>query len=195
MLRNTETGRTEAMDETMSKKWMMKTAGTRRRGGVNVRLIVFLAVIALLVGAPITWYLREQFTGGIEHLSDGTLAVDLKAISTFPFDQQYGTLQDIPEQFRALDGKRVRVEGQIWAPNSASNRLRSFDLCYSIAKCCFSGPPQIQHFVQSRVAEGKTVPYIDGQVRAVGTLHVKVQRDGDKITSVYQLDIDHLEPA
>lgn len=174
---------------------MQTTVKTPWRQRVNFRLLFFSAIVLFLIGATMYPYLKMQFTGGIEHLSDGTVKVDLKAISTFPFDQKNGTIDDVPVQFRALDGKRVLVEGEIWAPNSASGRLRQFELVYSIAKCCFSGPPQIQHFVQSQVVDGKGVPFYDGLVRAVGTLRVDVKRDGGKVVSVYQLEIERLEPA
>lgn len=162
---------------------------------INVRLIVFAAIILVPILSLTYLYLKTNLTGGVEHLSDGTVKVDLKSISTFSFDQNNGTLEDVPALYRQLDGKRVVVEGEIWAPNSASNRLRQFELVYSIAKCCFSGPPQIQHFVQSQVVDGKTVPYYSGLVRAVGILHVDVVRQGGKVVSVYQLDIEHLEPV
>jgi hypothetical protein len=73
-------------------------------------------------------------------------------------------------------------------------RISNFDLCYSIAKCCFNGPPQVQHFVKSTVVNGKKVPYYDGLVRVTGTLHVNVKTDElGKVASVYQLDVERVD--
>jgi len=160
---------------------------------INFRMIIFAAVVLALVGAPVYIYLDSRLSGGIKNHGD-YLEVDLKAMSNFPFDQINGSITDIPKQFRELDGKRVMVEGEIWAPNSAGNELHNFELVYSIAKCCFSGPPQIQHFVQSQPVKGK-IPYYSGLVRVVGTLHVNVQKAGGQVSSVYQLQVESVEPV
>lgn len=160
---------------------------------INFRMILFAVVVLALIGTPVYIYLDSRLSGGIKNHGD-YLEVDLKAMSNFPFDQINGSLDEIPSQFRALNGKRVMVEGEIWAPNSAGNELQNFELVYSIAKCCFSGPPQIQHFVQSKAVKGK-VPYYSGLVRVVGTLHVDVQKAGGQVSSVYQLQVESVDPV
>ena len=109
-------------------------------------------------------------------------------------DQTDGKVTDVPPQWRALDGKRVQLEGEMWAPNSASPKIPTFDLCYSIAKCCFNGPPQVQHFVKSTVVENGRVPYYSGLVKVTGVLHVDVKKSPEgKVGSVYQLDVERVE--
>ena len=160
---------------------------------VNVRLFVFLAVILCLLGLPLYIYLDSVFTGGIKNHGD-RVEVDLKAMSNFPFDQANGTANDIPQQFRALDGKRIEVTGEIWSPNSAGDGIDRFDLVYSIAKCCFNGPPQVQHFVKAH-AKSDPLPYYNGLVRVVGTLHINVKRDPEvgKVTQVYELEVESVQ--
>jgi hypothetical protein len=121
--------------------------------------------------------------------------VDLKAMSLFPLDQINGKIEDVPEKWRALDGQKVIVDGEMWDPLSAGNKIKGFQLVYSIAKCCFSGPPQIQHFVHARVVNGKSVGYYTGPVRVKGTLHVRMVRDESRITGVYHLDVESVEPV
>lgn len=161
---------------------------------VNFRMIAFAAIVLLLIGTPVYIYLDSVLSGGIHHRGN-VIEVDLKSMSNFPFDQTNGTINDIPKQFRELDGKRVVVTGEIYAPDSASGDLDHFDLVYSIAKCCFSGPPQIQHFVHSRVKDGGTVPYLSGLVEVVGILKVDVQKDPKtgKVAQVYALDVEDLK--
>src|SRR5690606_20800474 len=103
--------------------------------------------VAVMVGFPVYWLVDAMVTGGIKDRGDYK-EVDLKAMSDWDFDQVRGSLEDVPPQWRALDGERVLLTGEMWAPNSFGGALDRFELVYSISKCCFSGPPQIQHFVE-----------------------------------------------
>jgi len=161
---------------------------------INFRMIVFLVVALVLVGYPTYVFVAESMTGGVRDRGD-FLEVDLKAMSTFEMDQNDATFEDIPARFRALDGKRVLLEGEIWSPLSAGDQISGFQLCYSVAKCCFSGPPKVQHFVHVRVGEGKKIQIYENLVRVMGVLHVKVEKENGKIQSVFQLDVDSVDPV
>lgn len=162
---------------------------------INLRLLTFIVAFGLLLGVPIYWYVDEAISGGIRQRADGYLEVNLQAMSSFPFDQVNGTINDVPERWRQLDGKKVILEGEMWAPMSAGGRLSNFELVFSIAKCCFSGPPQIQHFVQATVPEGRQVGYYPNKVRVRGTLRVDVTREQGRITGVYHLEVESVEPV
>jgi hypothetical protein len=157
------------------------------------RMVAFMAVVLVLLGTPIYWYLDAAISGGIKNRGD-YVEVDLKAMSLFPFDQVNGTINDIPQKWRDLDGKKVVLSGEMWAGGSAAEELRAFQLCYSVAKCCFSGPPQVQHFVNARARSGGWMPYYPGVVTVTGTLHVTVKRGEGKVASVYEMDVDKIEP-
>ena len=160
----------------------------------NLRMVFFIGFVALLIGYPVYVMIDMQVTGGVKQLSSGYTEVDLKAMSTFGFDQTNGTIADIPQKWRELDGKKVVVHGEMWQPEGADDSVDNFQLVYSIAKCCFSGPPQIQHFVKCAVPAGKEVGYYRGLVKVIGTLHVDVKNEDGKVTSVYAVDIDDLQP-
>jgi hypothetical protein len=160
---------------------------------VNFRILAFAAIVLGLIGFPMYIYLDSAISGGIKD-HGSYKEVDLKAMSNFPLDQANGTVNDIPRQWRELDGKRIQVVGEIWAPNSASPELQEFQVVYSIAKCCFSGPPQIQHFVQAKAAD-KPIMYSPGLVRLTGKLRVDVKRENGKVTQVYALDVEQAEPT
>jgi hypothetical protein len=163
---------------------------------INVRMLVFGAVVLLMVGYPLYFYLDVALSGGVKDLGNGYKQVDLKAMSTFPFDQNNGSLEDVPPQWRALDDQKVVLFGEMWQPTSAdSENVDTFELVYSIAKCCTSGPPQIQHFVHSKVIDGKKARYYDGQVKVTGTLNVEVKKEEGKVISIYQLLVEDVEPA
>jgi hypothetical protein len=160
---------------------------------VNIRMIVFAAVVLLLIGTPVYIYLDSTLSGGI-HVEGNLARVDLKAMSNFPFDQTNGTIDDVPKQWRDLNGKRVELQGEIYAPQSAGDSVARFDLVYSIAKCCMVGAPQVQHFVHSRVKDGGAVPYYNGLVSVVGVLKVDVKQDAGKVSQVYALDVEDVKP-
>lgn len=185
------------MSETASPQTVVKYPSDdqhRRESVVNLRVIVFITVILSIFGALGYLWWSVAGTHGIIQKGDA-YQVDLKSMSTFPFDQVHGTIEDVPPRYRELDGKKVILIGEMWAPNAASDRLNQFELVYSITKCCFSGPPQIQHFVQATTKTGP-VPYYSGLVRVTGTLKVEVTKAPDgKITGVYHLAVDQVEPV
>jgi hypothetical protein len=149
--------------------------------------------VAILVGYPL---LSAIDAAGPRRVTqrNGVWVCDLRTLSDFELDPVNGRTADIPRQFRDLDGQRVRLAGQMWAPYRAEGRVRDFDLVYSIANCCFSGVPKVQHLVKSSVRDGGSVPYATGRVDVVGTLHVGVRSDADGIESVYRLDVDSVTP-
>jgi hypothetical protein len=88
--------------------------------------------------------------------------------------------------------------GEMWAPNYAgdSARLSYFQLVYSKTKCCFSGPPLAQHFVDGYVVNGTRAYYYDVPVKVLGTLHVYVRKDPTTgiIKSIYHVNVEKVTP-
>ena len=164
-------------------------------GRSNFRMLMFFAVLLLPLAGMMYVYFDSVVTGGIKRSANGYLEVDLKAMSVFPFDQVGGTINDIPKKWRELNGKKVVVYGEIWSPYSSGSRLGGFQLCYSITKCCFNGPPQVQHFVDCRVQDGAGMDVYPNLVRVKGVLHVNVRSEGGKVASVYQMDVESVDPA
>jgi hypothetical protein len=155
-------------------------------------LLPVLAAASVLV-YPVYCVLDAAITHGI-HQDGNLLRVDIKALSNFDLDQVSGVTQDIPFQYRNLDGKRVELTGVMWDPYTATESQKKFDLIYSFS-CCCSGPPLIQHFVKCTVLPGGNVDYHSGIVRVVGTLHVGVIPGAITIASVYRLDVERVDPV
>ncbi len=162
--------------------------------GGALKAVLFALVVLCPVVALGYVFLDVSRTGGIKQLPDGTTVVDLQSMSSFSFDQLDGTINDVPEKYRELDGKRVALEGEMYVANSSAGEVEKFDLVYSIADCCYSGKPQVQHFVRSQTKPGQPVTKHKGEVLAYGTLRVEVTREGDEITGVYHLAVDDVEP-
>jgi hypothetical protein len=166
----------------------------RRAFKLNVRLILFLGIVSF----PFLWFgyvfLNDALTHGIEQHGDYA-KVDLKALGNFPFDGGNGSMADIPERYRALDGKRVQFEGFMYAPMAASLQINDFQLVYSITKCCFNGPPLVQERVFAHVPGNNTAQYYSDLVRVTGTLHINVVKEEGIIKSVYTMDVEKVDPV
>jgi hypothetical protein len=147
--------------------------------------------MALLIGFPFFAMIDEAIPRHVHRRGD-LWVCNLKTRSNVELDQVNGRTEDIPKEFRDLDGKRVEMIGQMWAPYRADGKVQDFDLVYSIANCCFAGPPRVQHIVKAKAREGELFPYSAGRVKVSGTLHVGVVRDSDAIESIYRLDVDHV---
>ena len=163
---------------------------------INFRLLTIAVVFATLVGYPVYRVVRLQMTHSIEKNGD-RLDVDLKALGNFQFNDATGTVADVPPDFRALDGKKVALEGFVYSTDR-TDRVNKFEFVYNIQKCCFGGPPKVQERVFAKLG-GDGIPNFGAyqEVRLVGTLHVKVTKDSDadanKITAVYTIDVNDWE--
>lgn len=160
----------------------------------NWRLVGFVAVVLVLLGYPAYLYISDAVTGGMRQVGDYT-EVNLKALGNFPFDAAAGTINDVPARWRELDGKKVQLEGEIWAPNEAGDSMTRFELVYSIAKCCFGGPPKVQERVYVVVPPEIRIPNLTNSfARVTGTLHVAPRSDAGQVVELYTLKLDKIEP-
>jgi hypothetical protein len=178
---------------------VLDMAPPARKKPINWSLITRVGALAVVVlGALgyVLWNFTEMaITHGIKDVGGGYSEVDLKAMSVFDFDQNNGTVNDVPKMWREMDGKKVVCFGEMWDARNAGRFVGQFQLCYSIAKCCFNGPPQVQHFVQCTPVANANLEYISGLVKVKGTLHVNVTRDETKVSHVYWMDVESIEPG
>lgn len=165
----------------------------RSRQGVPLRLLV----LAGLLLAPIAWmtytYISLTVSQGIEQVGEYK-KVDLKAMGNFSFDDRGGTVEDVPEVYRALDGQKVLLIGQMYSDFTAAPTVDRFQLVYSIQNCCFNGPPLVQERVFAHVPEGRRVPVYGGLAAVYGTLHVRPIRESGRVVSLYDMDVERVEP-
>jgi hypothetical protein len=169
---------------------------------INFRIIIFAGIVLFLLGWPVYTFLSETLTHGI-HNKGSYKEVDLKAMGNFEFDRDTGTINDVPKDYRNLEGQKVLLSGEIFAPREAGPNVEQFELVYSIQKCCFNGPPRVQERVFSTVSKTNKNVRVrgEGYHKVMGTLHVTVKRDklpnGELggVTEVYHLDVDSIEPS
>lgn len=161
---------------------------------INFRMVLVGALLLVLLGYPIYRMLRLQLTGGITRHADFT-EIDLKFLSDFPMDQVNATDNDIPKQWREMNGKPVMLVGEMVAGRSMVGLDSDFDLVWSIQKCCLTGEPQVQHFIKCKIPEGQMVEYHYGLVEVRGTLNVGVTKgENGRVSSVYRVNVDSVKP-
>jgi hypothetical protein len=163
----------------------------RTNWGMILRVGLVVALVLALVGYAAKVTYESVIQGGVVNEGD-YYKVELKAMSNFEMDKVTGTLADVPERFRNLDGE-VAPGG-----DEAGPKVTRFSLCFSVAKCCFGGPPKPQHFVICTAPNGKQVRTYVGEsqtIQVFGTLHIKVINDGGAVSSVYQMDVERVEPV
>lgn len=155
-------------------------------GSVRLTVITVAVFLCLVV--------MESRVGGIRRDGD-TYVMDMRTLCDFEMSQTDATTDDIPEACRKLDGKRVRLTGQMWCPNSAHELVDRFVMVYTFNGCCFGGPPKVQHVVEATVNHRGGLPYYDNvPVDVTGVLHVGIRRIGGRIQSVYRLDAEDVRP-
>jgi hypothetical protein len=126
------------------------------------------------------------------HYSSSRTALDVGKLGDFEFDGQHGTLADIPEQFRNLDGQRVTLRGLMWAPAANGSTVSGFQLVKDLDG---SGHeiPLVQNRVFCSLPDGQTAPYFSNYVDVTGILHVRVANpSSEKVISVYLLDVENV---
>ena len=169
------------------------------RERINPRMIgvVFVGMLIVgLIGAMFFTWAQQIMTGGIIHHADYS-ELNLKSMSLFEMDQHNARDEDIPTKWRNMDGQKVLLKGEIWQPGGfGPDGAHSFQLCYSIANCCFGGPPKIQHFVFGTIPADKPGAQIgtNDPAQVEGILHVSVQKDPETggILSIYRIDVTNV---
>jgi hypothetical protein len=164
------------------------------RERINFRLLTIIIVFGLLVGWPVYMLVADQMSHGIRR-NGNRFDVDLKRMGFFPFDDKAGTVNDIPAEDRALDGKEISLEGFIAPTDVSGDRVNHFQLVYNVAKCCYGGPPKVQERVFAFIPNGNTIEYTTDEIRVIGTLHVLLNRDKEtgKVLTVYVMEVKKVE--
>jgi hypothetical protein len=124
--------------------------------------------------------------------------VDFNSATNFDMDQMNGTIDSIPQRARDLDGKRVRIVGEMWAPKARfGNQLSEFQLADLTGRQIGGpeGPPLAQHFIDCVVNPGAQIFYHEDRVAVHGIWHVDIQHDASGgIKQVFRIDVDAVEP-
>lgn len=166
-----------------------------RRPRISPKMVFIFALLSL----PFVYFayvvVDQSLSRGVKD-HGSYVEVDLKSMGFFPFDAASDDLAAVPEQFRNLDGRRVVLEGEMYADDTAGPTVKYFQLVYSVQKCCFGGPPKVQERVFCKVPDSMKVRNYtyNGQVRVVGKLNVEARRDMGQVVSLYEMEVESVEP-
>lgn len=108
---------------------------------------------------------------------------------TFPFDEDHGTLLDIPVSIRRLNGRRVTIEGEM-IPITQGDRFVRF-----VLEAQFIADPPIKQYVVVSVPDESPIGYIPNRIHVDGVLTVAVNKDDGYIVSIFSLAADSVYPV
>ena len=164
---------------------------------INFRFVLIGVIALVLVGWPVYTFVAEVLTGGV-HRRGEYQEVDLRALTDFDMDPTSGILKDIPAKYRALDGQKVMLSGQVFPGRYVGKSLADFTLMDSVRTRRGTGNrPKVQERVFCTATAGKELRCSgEGFFSAYGTLHITLNKDlvTGAIAEVYHLDADRLEP-
>ncbi len=86
--------------------------------------------------------------------------------------------QEVPESIRALDGRKVMVEGFMIPMLSEKYRVLSFILAQSQMTCCYGIAPKLNQWIDVTMEKGKSTEWkMDVPITVFGTLSVGAKYD------------------
>jgi hypothetical protein len=123
---------------------------------------------------------------------DAPYALTIKELGNFDYDAERGG--NVPDDVKALDGAKVRLNG-FMLPMDSSERISTFALVPSALSCCFGGPPGLQHTIIVHAPSGKALSYFPDEIVCEGTLKVEEKKDDEFIVSLFELNVNSVKPA
>src|SRR5215217_3736230 len=93
-----------------------------RRPRINLRLVVVLALVSM----PFLYFgyviVDQALHKGVVNRGN-YYDVDLKSLGYFPFDASRDDINDVPQRWRDLDGKRVALVGEMYTGGSSAEKV------------------------------------------------------------------------
>ena len=97
----------------------------------------------------------------------------------------------IPAPIRALDGKKIAVQGFMVPFKTERGATKSFLLVKDQSLCCFGRTPRMNEWISVAMTGNKSTKLITDQIVTIfGTLHVSEESVQGMVLSIYRLDCD-----
>jgi hypothetical protein len=154
---------------------------TLERGRMEPRRLVVLCLLSVVMvsAALFGWCANRARYQSLE----------MQTMGAFPFDDEHGTLQEIPAAVRALDGRRVSIRGFMMP---ADNGIREFTIVPTQVLGDLNPPPRVAECVVAEMPTGKAIAYTMGKLRVDGTFHVSIKNDDGFVVQVFAMDVDRV---
>lgn len=97
----------------------------------------------------------------------------------------------IPAPIKALDGKKISVQGFMMHLKGAIGSCTDFILVRDQNICCFRRKPRKNEFINVTMKGGKSTPLVMNQaVTVFGVLHVGEKVENGSVVSLYEFEAD-----
>ena len=95
--------------------------------------------------------------------------------------------QQIPEEIRALNGKKTLVTGYMLPVRLESGKVTEFLLVKDPSMCCFGTVPAMNEWVVVKMKTGGVAPLMDVPISFYGVLKVGPTFENGYMTGIYEL--------
>jgi hypothetical protein len=115
----------------------------------------------------------------------GYEVVEWKTLGGF----EYKEGMELPENVRALHGKKVALAGYMFTLDEIEN-IKHFLIVESLWSCCFGVPPNVNQVIEINIAGRRGVEYTSLPVMLTGTLEVGEKMEDGFVVSLYRLKLE-----
>jgi hypothetical protein len=117
------------------------------------------------------------------------------AFRYWPQTKDKGARDPFPKEIKALNGRKVIMDGFMFPIDFEKGKVRSFILSNGMFGCCFGDSPAITETIKVFRSDGKLMPY-QSMARVTGILEVGEEYDADGyVDSVYRIKADDVGAA
>ena len=117
------------------------------------------------------------------------------AFRYWPQTKDKGARDPFPKEIKALNGKKIMMDGFMFPIDFEKGKVRSFILSNGMFGCCFGDAPAITETIKVYRSDGKLMPY-QSMARVTGVLEVGEEYDADGyVDSVYRIKADDVGAA
>ena len=102
--------------------------------------------------------------------------------------------EQISPDIRAMDGKKVEIQGFMLPLDMSDGNLRTFMLLKDQMACCYGNMPRLNEWVYVRVPKNKKIGiHQDVPITLFGTLQVEAKFEREVLTGIYHLELDQIQ--
>lgn len=117
------------------------------------------------------------------------------AFRYWPQPKDKAARDPFPATIKALNGKKVTIDGYMFPIDFEKGKVRSFLLSRGMFGCCYGDTPQISEVVKVSRSDGQLMPF-EAMARVTGTLEVGEEFDSEGyVDSLYRIKAEAVGPA
>ncbi len=182
----------------MSENKEVKETQPAEETSTTVAILKTAAFFAVLVG--LGWFLMSYSSKSAPKepdLKKDYTEISFEEISNYDYytpigggetDQERLAQNKIPDEIRAMNGKKVSLSG-FMLPIDADDRgqVTLFNLNGSYDMCYFGAPVNMNQWIAVKMKEGRKVPWTHKLITIYGTLEVGEETKDGVVMSIYRM--------